>query len=134
MFIIIREALVVSIDLPILHIFPFQTFDLVLIETYLNFIPSTELSESSEHGIMALAALGLLHGDATLATAALTELSRHKHSCRFIFFLILYSVFSLYYIVRGLMVANVGFEFRDRNSIPIVYQITDARQVVCIDP
>ena len=27
--------------------------------------------------------------------------------------------------VLGLMVTKVGFEFRDRNSIPSVYQITD---------
>ena len=35
---------------------------------------------------MALAALGLLHGDGTLATAALAELSRHKHNSEFLFF------------------------------------------------
>ncbi|XP_066915937.1 superkiller complex protein 3-like [Clytia hemisphaerica] len=40
---------------------------------------STQQADSSEHGIMALAALGLLHGDGTLATAALSELSRHRH-------------------------------------------------------
>ena len=63
---------------------------------------STELSESSEHGIMALAALGLLHGDGTLATAALVELSRHKHNSEFeliLFFsiLVLLVVFIYFY-------------------------------------
>ena len=35
-------------------------------------------------------------------------------------------------VVRGLMVANVGFEFCDQSSIPIACQITDdsLRQVV----
>ena len=38
--------------------------------------------------------------------------------------------------VRGLMVANVGFEFRDWSSIPIMCQITGdgLRQVVYIVP
>ena len=38
--------------------------------------------------------------------------------------------------VRGLMVANVGFEFSDRSSIPIVCQIMDddLKQVVYIVP
>ena len=38
--------------------------------------------------------------------------------------------------VCGLMVANVAFEFRDRSSIPILYQILDdgLRQVVYIVP
>ena len=38
--------------------------------------------------------------------------------------------------VRGLMVSNVGFEFCDRSSIPIVCQITDDdhRKLVYIVP
>ena len=38
--------------------------------------------------------------------------------------------------VRGLMVANVGFEYRNRSSILIVHQIMDDgfRQVVYIVP
>ena len=33
--------------------------------------------------------------------------------------------------VRGLMVTNVGFEFRDRSSIPSVCQITDDGRLHC---
>lgn len=46
---------------------------------------STQQRDNNEHGIMALAALGLLHGDGTLATAALLELSKHKHNTMILF-------------------------------------------------
>ena len=41
-------------------------------------LQGSQFNDKAEHGLMALCALGLLHGDGTLATAALVELKNHK--------------------------------------------------------
>ncbi|XP_047139337.1 tetratricopeptide repeat protein 37 isoform X2 [Hydra vulgaris] len=43
-----------------------------------QFLKSIQVDNSCEFGVMALASLGLLLGDATLATVSISELSKHK--------------------------------------------------------
>jgi len=66
-----------------------------------NLFKSAQLENCSSHGLLALAALGLLHGDVTLATASLVELSKQKFSNSESLEVKKAKLFSSFYILQG---------------------------------